>query len=212
MTVLALACCVVAGVALAGIFGRSNVLFVRFVAEQPPPASEAPPAANRDAKADRLPVVKQTAAGDIGEDSGSPAPSREAVAIDVPVDAEFVPPAASIKDPPLPRPRPKLANQLVQKNYSLLSDMQIAALKERMQLTPAQQPYWPAVENALRDVARKIHERRAVPGRPVAFSPAEMEQIKVAAQPLLSRLREEQKREARALARIIGLEAVASMI
>ena len=35
---------------------------------------------------------------------------------------------------------------------------------------------------------------------------------KAAAQPLLSKLREDQKREARALARVIGLEAVASLI
>jgi hypothetical protein len=213
MTVLALACCVVAGVALAGVFGRGNVLFVRVVAEQPPPAAEAPPVANRDAKADRLPVVtQQTAAGDIGEDLASPAPSREAVAIDIPVDAEIVPLTDPIKDPPLPRPRPKLANQLVQKNYSLLSDMQIAALKGRLQLTSAQEPYWPAVESTLRDLARKIHERRSAPGRQVALSPGEIEQIKVAARPLLSRLREDQKREVRALARIIGLEAVVSLI
>ena len=211
MTVLALACCVVAGVALAGVFGRGNVLFVRVVAEQPPPA-EAPPAANREAKADRLPVATQTAAAEIGEDLASPAPSREAVATDIPVDAEIVPLTEPIKDPPLPRPRPKLANQLVQKNYSLLSDMQIAALKGRLQLTAAQEPYWPAVESTLRDLARKIHERRSAPGRQVALSPGEIEQIKVAARPLLSRLREDQKREVRALARIIGLEAVVSLI
>ncbi|GAB1718209.1 MAG: hypothetical protein NTAFB05_32510 [Nitrobacter sp.] len=212
MTVLALACCVVAGVALAGVFGHGDVLFVRFVAEQPRPAAEAPPVANRDAKADKLPVVTQVAAGDIGEEVGAPAPSREALAIDLPLDAELGPPTAPIKDPRLPRPRPKLANQLVQKNYSLLSDMQIAALKGRLQLTSAQEPYWPAVESALRDLARKIHERRAAPGRQAALSPGEIEQIKVAARPLLSRLREDQKREARALARIIGLEAIASLI
>jgi hypothetical protein len=210
MTIFALACCIVTGVALAGVFGRGNVLFVRFSAAPPPPAEAEPaePTANRAGKADRLAVAIQTAAPDAGEDLASPAPLRQAV----PVDAEIVPTTAPIEQPPLPRPRPKLANQLVQKNYSLLSDMQIAALKGRLQLTSAQEPFWPAVESALRDVARKIHERRAVPGRPVAFSPDEIEQIKTAARPLLSRLREDQKREARALARIIGLEAVASLI
>jgi hypothetical protein len=215
MTIFALACCVVTGVALAGVFGRGNVLVVRFSAVPAPTPAEAEPAepaANRAGKADKLAVVTQTAAPEAGEDLALPAPLRQAVAADVPVDPEILPPTASIEKPPLPRPRPKLANQLVQKNYSLLSDMQIAALKGRLQLTSAQEPYWPAVESALRDVARKIHERRAVPGRQAAFSPGEIEQIKAAARPLLSRLREDQKREARALARIIGLEAVASLI
>ncbi|WP_439924159.1 hypothetical protein [Nitrobacter sp. JJSN] len=217
MTIFALACCIVTGVALAGVFGRGNVLFVRFSAA--PPASPAPaeaepaePTANRAGKADRLPVATLTAAPAVGEDLAVPAPLQQAVTADVPIEPEVLPPTAPIEQPPLPRPRPKLANQLVQKNYSLLSDMQIAALKGRLQLTSAQEPFWPAVESALRDVARKIHERRAVPGRPVAFSPDEIEQIKTAARPLLSRLREDQKREARALARIIGLEAVASLI
>jgi hypothetical protein len=209
---LALACCIVAGVALAGVFGRGNVLFVRFVAEQPLPEAEAPPAANRDAKADRLPVVKRAAAGDIGGDLAPPAAPQEAVAIDLPVAADIAPLTAPVEDPPLPRSRPKLANQLIQKSYSLLSDMQIAALKGRLQLTAAQEPYWPAVESALRDLARKIHERRATPGHQAALSPGEIEQVKVAARPLLSMLREDQKREARSLARIIGLEAVASLI
>jgi hypothetical protein len=218
MTVLALACCVVTGVTLAGVFGRGNVLMVRFSAAPPPPAEAEPadvqPVANRARKTDRLQVTTQTqtAARDAGEDSALPKPPAQEVTTDVPVDAEILPPAAPIDGPPLPRPRPRLANQLVQKNYSLLSDMQIAALKERLELTAAQQPYWPAVESALRDVARKIHERRTAPGRQAAFAPADIEQIKAAAQPLLSTLREEQKRQARALARIIGLEAVASLI
>jgi hypothetical protein len=212
MTILALACCVVTGVALAGVFGRGNVLVVRFVAAPPPPPAEPEPAANRERKADRLAVVTLTAAPDVGEDLALPVPLRQAVATDSAVDAEILPPTAPIEEPPLPRPRPKLANQLIQKNYSLLSDMQIAALKGRLRLTPAQEPYWPAVESALRAVAGKIHERRAVPGRQAALSPGEIEQIKAAARPLLSRLREDQKREARALARIIGLEAVASLI
>lgn len=219
-TILALACCIVTGVALAGVFGRGNVLVFRFVAAPLPPPAEAEPAepaepaANRDAKADRLPVAV-TALRDPGDAASPEPPPRTAVATDLPTDAEMdmLPPAPPIEQPPVPRPRPKLANQLAQKNYSLLSDMQIAALKGRLQLTAAQEPYWPAVERVLRDVARKIHERRSEPGRQAAaLTPVEIEQIKAAARPLLSRLREDQKREVRSLARIIGLDAVASLI
>ncbi len=209
MTILALACCVVTGVALAAIFGRGNVLMVRFVAT-PSPVSATELAANRESKADRLPV--QAAAPDAGADLTLSGSLRPAVATELPLDTEIAPSTPPIEEPPLPRPRPKLANQSVQKDYSLLSDMQIAALKGRLRLTPGQEPYWPAVESALRDAAHKIHERRSAPGKNASLGAGEIEQIKVAAQPLLTRLREDQKQEVRALARIIGLEAVASLI
>jgi hypothetical protein len=212
MTILALACCVVTGVALAAIFGHGNVLMVRFVATPSPVSVDAEPtelAANRESKADRLPV--QAAAPDAGADLTLSGSLRPAVATE-PFDTEIAPSTPPIEEPPLPRPRPKLANQSVQKDYSLLSDMQIAALKGRLRLTPGQEPYWPAVESALRDAAHKIHERRSAPGKNASLGAGEIEQIKVAAQPLLTRLREDQKQEVRALARIIGLEAVASLI
>ena len=213
MTILALACCVVTGVALAEIFGHGNVLMVRFVAAPSPQSAEGEPlesAANRERKADRLPVMLQ--AGTPDAEGALPEALRPAVATDSPFDAEILPSTPPIEEPPLPRPRPKLASQLVQKDYSLLSDMQIAALKGRLRLTPGQEPYWPAVERALRETAQKIHERRSAPGKQPALRAGEIEQIKVAAQPLLTRLREDQKREVRALARIIGLEAVDSLI
>ncbi|GEC16085.1 hypothetical protein [Nitrobacter winogradskyi] len=213
MTILALACCVITGVALAEIFGHGNVLMVRFVATPSPQFAEGEPfesAATRERKADRLPVMLQ--AGTPDAEGALPESLRPAVATDSPFDAEILPSTPPIEEPPLPRPRPKLANQFVQKDYSLLSDMQIAALKGRLRLTPGQEPYWPAVERALREAAQKIHERRSAPGKQPVLRAGEIEQIKVAAQPLLTRLREDQKREVRALARMIGLEAVASLI
>jgi hypothetical protein len=47
---------------------------------------------------------------------------------------------------------------------------------------------------------------------PIDPDSAEVAQLKSAAMPLLIQLREDQKREVRALARIIGLEKVASAI
>jgi hypothetical protein len=211
MTITALACCLVVGVAAAAILGRDGIPAVPFLSS-PPPADPAP-VANRDGKADRLPVATPPPSADASGAVPGIEPLRQALATDGPVDAEVLPTVAPIAHPPLPHPRPKLANQLVQKNYSLLSDMQIAALKGRLQLTRAQEPYWPAVESVLRDVARKVHARHsAAPGTPANLGPADIQQIKTAAQPLLTRLREDQKREARSLARVIGLEAVASLI
>lgn len=208
MTIMALACCLVAGVAIAAILGRDSLAAVGFFASPQP--VDRRPVANREGKADRLAIAIRPVAP---VDAMPPEPLRQALATDNPVSTEVLTPATPIVKPPLPRPRPKIANQLVQKNYSLLSDMQIAALKGRLQLTRAQEPYWPAVENALRDVARKVHARRsAEPGASANLEAGDVEQIKAAAQPLLSKLREDQKREARALARVIGLEAVASLI
>ena len=79
-----------------------------------------------------------------------------------------------------------------------------------------QEYYWPAVENALRAVARKIHaNRQADPhatGLPIDADSDEVQQLKSAAMPLLFSLREDQKNEVRTLARMIGLEKVAAQI
>ena len=102
-----------------------------------------------------------------------------------------------------------------QKTYTLLSDAQIAGIKERLKLSASQEYYWPAVEHALRAVARKLHATRQTdPNAAAAIDPdsAEVEQLKAAAMPLLFQLREEQKREVRSLARLIGLEKIAAMI
>jgi hypothetical protein len=214
MTITALACCLVVGVAAAAILGRDSIPAVPFFSSSAPvPPAVPAPTANRDGKADRLAVAIRPASAEISNEVPGTDLLRQALATDGAVEAEVLPTVAPIAHPPLPHPRPKLANQLVQKNYSLLSDMQIAALKGRLQLTRAQEPYWPAVESALRDVARKVHARHsAAPGTPANLGPADIQQIKTAAQPLLTRLREDQKREARSLARVIGLEAVASLI
>src|SRR5260221_13758975 len=58
-------------------------------------------------------------------------------------------------------PKPKVANKPPpQKSYALLSDMQIASIKQRLRLSSDKEYYWPAVERALRAVARKIHATR----------------------------------------------------
>ncbi len=145
-------------------------------------------------------------------------PLRQAFASAAPSDIEIPKVAAPAAMPaaPLAPPKPKVAAKPpVQKSYALLSDVQIAGIKERLKLSPSQESYWPAVETALRAVARKIHATRkgdndnTVPIDPDA---EEVQQLKSAAMPLLFQLREDQKREVRALARIIGLEKVASMI
>ena len=119
---------------------------------------------------------------------------------------------------PAPQPvKPKVASKPApQKSYALLSDAQIAGIKDRLRLSSSQEYYWPSVETALRNVARKINaERRSNPHATAAqLDPdcEEVQQLKSAAMPLLFQLRDDQKDEVRKLARIIGLEKVAAAI
>jgi hypothetical protein len=209
----------VVGAAAATILARDSVPAAGPVAWQSEvsTASIGPakgPTSNKEGKKDRL-AVAALAFADAQQVFPSPSePLRQAFASDSPVSATAPNIAAPVV---IPSPKPKLAAKPpVQKNYALLSDAQIAAIKGRLNLSSSQEAYWPAVEDALRRVATKIHEQRqAKPnagGPPIDPESAEVQQLKSAAMPLLFQLREDQKREVRALARIIGLEAVASAI
>ena len=102
-------------------------------------------------------------------------------------------------------------------NNNVLDDGQIAGLKGRLRLTSDQVEYWPAVEAALRDVVRTqlrgMHNKFAR-GTTMTLdvNAPEVQKLIWAAMPLLARLREDQKSEVRKLARVIGLEQVASQI
>ena len=119
---------------------------------------------------------------------------------------------------PAPQPaKPKVASKPApQKSYALLSDAQIAGIKDRLKLSSSQEYYWPSVESALRNVARKIQANKLsnpqVQGVPIDPNCDEVQQLKSAAMPLLFQLRDDQKEEVRKLARIIGLEKVAQQI
>lgn len=215
---LAVACAVIAGAALAGfVVARDDVLVL-------PSDSSDGPVANRDGKTDRLPVAFAALASTSRGASSSAPPSptdllRQAYAsVNPSADPEFDltgPAVEPIVAPPLPSPRPKAADlPPLQKSYTLLSDIQIAAIKERLRLTEAQAKFWPPVEEALRAVAQKMHAARPSSSGKTAvpLDSTEAQQLQSAAAPLLKRLREDQKSEVRALARIIGLDVIASRI
>ena len=207
----------VVGAAAASILGRVDWSVPR--PELVSPTVQGP-VANRGGKTDKL-----AAAGVALAPVAPPqavVPGNESLRLafasttaDVDAQSILTPPPTPLV--PLAPSKPKLAGKPPpQKSYALLSDAQIAGIKDRLKLSSSQEPYWPAVENALRAVARKIHEtRKADPhatGAPIDPELAEVQQLKSAAMPLLFQLREDQKREVRTLARLIGLEQVASQI
>jgi hypothetical protein len=210
MTILALACFLVVGAAAASILGRDSVPVVR---SEIPQAVAKGPLANREGKKDKLPLA--TAALPPAEQP-LPEQLRQAFASDSPFSPQ-PPKIATPSSIPLPADKPKAAARpAVQKSYALLSDIQIAGIKERLKLSPAQEQHWPGVESALRAIARKIHATRqaspAAAGAPIDPEWEEVQQLKSVAMPLLFQLREDQKREVRSLAHIIGLGSVASLI
>jgi hypothetical protein len=220
MIFLVLGCFLVVGAAAASILARNGVPVLQSEASPPPAIAVDGPTSNKEAKKDRLAVAALAFADPQQAPPSQSEPLRQAFASDTPVDAT-VPNAAPVPNVAapvaIPPQKPKLAAKPpVQKTYALLSDAQIAAIKGRLNLSADQEPYWPAVEDALRRVARKIHEQRqAKPnagGPPIDPDSAEVQQLKTAAMPLLVQLREDQKREVRSLARIIGLEQVAAQI
>jgi hypothetical protein len=218
ITIAALTCLLVAGAAAASILAR-NALPEPQLAAATPEIQE--PVSNKAAKKDRLPVAATLALAAFEPQPPAADPTQSLRLAFASTSASIEPPkpvaAAPVEVPEAAKP--KLATRPSpppQKPYTLLSDAQIATIKERLRLSPEQESYWPAVETALRAVARKIHAtRQAAPhaaSAPIDPDSAEVQQLKSAAMPLLFQLREDQKREVRTLARLIGLEKVAALI
>jgi len=222
-TILALTCFLVAGAAVTSILSRGGMHAAD--ADLPMAVVAKSPVSNREAKQDRLTVLQLATASleapnsvtvneplrqAFAEVSGADLEAAKAVAALPQVNPMAPAPAAP------PKPKPAAAKAQVQKSYALLSDVQIAGIKDRLKLSSSQEYYWPAVENALRAVARKLQAQKlSNPNAgPSQLDPdsEEVQQLKSAAMPLLFQLREDQKDEVRKLARIIGLERVAAAI
>jgi hypothetical protein len=83
-------------------------------------------------------------------------------------------------------------------------------VKGRLKLTQEQESYWAPVESALREMSwRHAHERPGTTAVP-SIDPNSLQRLQLAAAPLIMHLREEQKRELRLLAHIVGLEKLVS--
>ncbi len=99
---------------------------------------------------------------------------------------------------------------------NVVNDAMIASIRRRLKLTAEQEKWWPPVEAALRKIVytkAAMNAQHGQPGGSVANidpTSAEVQELKSAALPLLTRLNGEQKREVRELAFVMGLEAIAS--
>ena len=221
ITIIALTCFLVVGAAATSILTRESM---QATDSETPAMVVKNPVANRESKHDRLAVASLALASlEPQQSQGLSEPLRQAYASSTAADVEAAKAVAALPEvapsPTAPaKPKAAAANKpQPQKSYALLSDGQIAGIKERLKLSSSQESYWPPVETALRAVARKLHaQRQANPnatGAPeIDPDSNEVQQLKSAAMPLLFQLREDQKEEVRKLARIIGLDKVAAAI
>lgn len=102
----------------------------------------------------------------------------------------------------------------------VVSQAQIARLKSNLRLTTEQEPLWPAVEQAFRELSQQAFEEggadqglvHKIGSRAVAvgLNAMALRRLATAAYPLIQTLNDEQKQSAVAFARSVGLEDVAS--
>ncbi len=172
---------------------------------------------NTDAKGDRLAFAIQPADANHAPTPQAAAPASYSLAS---LNTTAVEPKPRIESRTMEPRKPVAAApekpKRVEPQKLLLDDAQIASLRTRLKLSPTQEEFWPAVEVTLRNVIRQHarNSRKSSPGvtPQIDVNSAEVQQLISAAVPLIMRLSEEQKREVRALARIIGLETVAARI
>jgi hypothetical protein len=149
------------------------------------------------------------------------APASAAAVAPAPASVSNEPAAAPAPAASQPAPQPAAAkpapHQAASRPGGVLNDAQIASIKKRLNLTPDQEALWPAVEAALRNVSyvRKAKEVKVASAgsAPMAYvdtNSAEVQQLKYAALPLIMRLNDDQKREVKSLAYVMGLGSVAS--
>src|SRR5271157_2356320 len=159
-TILALTCFLVAGAAVASILSRNSMQAAD--ASLPTAVVAKSPVSNREAKQDRLTALQlATASLEAPKSMTVSEPLRQAFAEVSSADVEAAKAVAALPQinpnvPSVPAKPKAAAKSQVQKSYALLSDVQIAGIKDRLKLSSSQEYYWPAVENALRAVARKL--------------------------------------------------------
>jgi hypothetical protein len=133
-------------------------------------------------------------------------------------------PSTSVEAPQQPKPavqqaaivpaKPAIAaaTRTAHRSNAVLNDSQIASIKRRLNLTPEQQRYWPAVEAELRKMEYKKDQKSPQGTRTAAvdMSKVNVEGLKSAGFPLVMSFNDDQRRELNSLAHLLGLESLMS--
>ena len=106
---------------------------------------------------------------------------------------------ASLMPKPKPKPKPR--------SNAVLNDSQLASIKRRLNLTPEQERYWPAIEAEL----RKMEYTKSSGGSRTAsidMSKVNVDGLKSAGFPLVMSFSDDQRRELKSLTHLLGLDSV----
>jgi hypothetical protein len=98
------------------------------------------------------------------------------------------------------------------RSNAVLNASQIASIKRRLALTPDQERYWPAVEAELRKMEYKKDKAQGTRTAQIDMSKVDVEGLKSAGFPLVMSFSDDQRRELKSLAHLLGLESVMSGI
>jgi hypothetical protein len=104
--------------------------------------------------------------------------------------------------------KPVVAKRPPYRSNAVLSDSQIASIKKRLTLTPDQERHWPAVEAELRKM-EYLKDKSAQGTRmaQIDVSKVDVEGLKSAGFPLVMSFSDDQRRELKSLAHLLGLES-----
>jgi hypothetical protein len=180
------------------------------------------PAATPDRKQDRAPSRPIAAAAIIDTSLFDPrpwGPTNQPASQPVQMASLTVEPArvaapehtAAVSRSPVPVPEPrKLVVPKVDKE-SGLTPAHIAQIRHNLRLTPDQERHWQPIEAELRELAKQMAAQKQQ-GRKPALSADAAQRLYWTAGPFIMSLRDDQKQEARRLARAMGLEQVAALL
>jgi hypothetical protein len=117
-----------------------------------------------------------------------------------PPAAAAAPPKVAVASLAPKPPKPKRSN-------AVLNESQLASIKRRLNLTPEQERYWPAIEAEL----RKMEYTKSQGGTRTAsidMSKVNVDGLKSAGFPLVMSFSDDQRRELKSLTHLLGLESV----
>jgi hypothetical protein len=167
------------------------------------------PADWADAEVEPVSKMLALASADSGITLFSPRPTYAATDGDAPVMVEATPKAAAPAAPAKVALASATAKPAKPRSNHVLNDSQIASIKKRLSLTPEQERYWPAVEAELRKME---YSKKSPQGgsrmASIDMSKVNVEGLKSAGYPLVMSFSDDQRRELKSLAHLLGLESV----
>src|SRR5438132_13734581 len=166
------------------------------------------PADWADAAAEPVSKMLALASADGDISLFTPRPTYAATDADAPARLEAAPKPPAAAAPAKVALASATAKPVIKPRSNLvLNDSQIASIKRRLNLTPEQERYWPAIEAEL----RKMEYTKSSGGSRTAsidMSKVNVDGLKSAGFPLVMSFSDDQRRELKSLTHLLGLESV----